>query len=151
MTDLCLFYVLQQILVLAVAMIAAVAIGPSNHRISTATPNSVSDVSGFYGPGAYASWVLTALSAILHSVNFADAPGAAPPDFDSVADGELLVTAGYSLIAAVDAVKRFYWNTPGASLAAASRVAFCGWALSLLAICLTTRRITRRIPKRTLI
>lgn len=139
-THLCLFYCIQQVLV----AITGVAVAAMVARLSTAseTPDTVSAVSGLYGPGSFVAWVLTSVSAIGHSFQFTDSPTPAP-DFDCI-DGELLAAMAYPLVGAADATKRIFQGSHGASLDAAIRVAYWGWGFSFFAVCLTTRRTQRR-------
>ncbi|PLB53607.1 hypothetical protein P170DRAFT_142 [Aspergillus steynii IBT 23096] len=69
-----------------------------------ATSGPVSVVSGWYGPGAYLAWLLTAFMTAISAILGADC---APSRADAHRqDGELLLTLIYPLIAMADVVLR---------------------------------------------
>lgn len=104
-----------------------------------ASKDAVEDVSGLYGPGGFAAWLLVAGSALV------SARHGSPY---SPIDGELIGAIAYPLVAAMDTLFRMTTAMGGASLTAASRVAYSGLTLSALALCFTMQRTEGNLSPR---
>lgn len=105
----------------------------------TSPTNAVEDVSGLYGPGAYASWILVIASALVNSQKL---------DATHGMDGEVIASVTYPIVAALDTLYRRCTEEPSPSSFASSRVAFGGMVLCGFGFWLTLHSpgIAPRVP-----
>ncbi len=89
--------------------------------------SSTSDVGGFYGPGAYLAWLITAWAAAISSIAGAKLASSNPERLEL--DLELIAVVSYPLIAAFDVIWRLLRCKIDATMAAASSVIITSLAI----------------------
>jgi hypothetical protein len=109
-----------------------------------------SKVSGYYGPGAYAAWYITALSSAVRS---SQPPPLGSPTFDETdpIDGALLAVVSYPMIASVDLLMRIRGGLQTNARTASLRVVISGWYLAVFNAGICSGALDRPSPKRKLL
>jgi hypothetical protein len=112
-----------------------------------------SKVSGYYGPGPFISWLLTAISAIVTSI-YCTTSDSAPSHLDTrgwsehdKADAELLAAISYPLVASFDALARSFGEYD-TRLSTAVYTVHTSFVFDFAAICLVHHRVDHPAPLR---